>query len=141
MRAADPDLGRQELSPQVQPRGLGQRRRVVGQGRVDVAHLAQEDLPDLGSVAVNGGDQDVRGTVLAELDDQLRQVGLVGGDALGRERVVQPDLVGGQRLDLDDLGSAGRRREAGHDRIGLRSVPGPVHGAAGSVTRASSCSR
>jgi hypothetical protein len=55
----------------VEPCRLGQRGRVVGQTRVHVAHLAQEDLPDLGP-AVDGRDQDVRRRP-RQLDDQLGQ--------------------------------------------------------------------
>ena len=106
-----PTRGGQEDLPQVQPGGLGQRGRVVGQRRVDVGHLAQEDLPDLRPVAVDGGHQEVRGPVVAELHDELGQVGLVRGDARVGERVVEPDLVGDHGLDLD-----GRLRAGGLDQ-------------------------
>ena len=54
-----------------------------------------EDLPDLGPVPVDGRDQDVAGPVVAELDDELGQVGLQRGDAVGGQRLVQPGLLGG----------------------------------------------
>ena len=73
----------QELLAQVHPRGAGQHRGFVGQalGRLP-GHPASEDLPDLGPVAVDRRHQDVAGQVVAELHDQLGQVGLPGGDAL-----------------------------------------------------------
>jgi hypothetical protein len=125
-----PTPGAEELPAQVQPRGLGQRRRVVGQARVHAVHLAQEDLPDLGPVTVDGGDQDVRRAIMPELDDQLGQVGLERLDPLRGERLVQPDLVGDHGLDLHGLGRAGRPDEPGDELVGLGGVPRPVHGAA-----------
>ena len=72
-------------------------------GQVGGAQLAAEQVADLGPVAVDGGDEDVRGRSSVELDDQLGQVGLHRRDALGRKRVVELDLVGGDRLDLHHL--------------------------------------
>src|SRR5690606_24905663 len=90
----------------------------------------QEDLTDLGPVAVDRGHQDVAGEVVAELDDQLGEVGLVGGDAVPGQGLVEPDLLGGHRLDLDDLGLAGGLDQAGDDAVGLGGVAGPVDVAA-----------
>jgi len=53
-----------------------------------------EQRRDLRPVAVDRGDEDVRLLVVAELDDELREVGLDRRDPAQRERVVQPDLVG-----------------------------------------------
>ena len=89
VRAADRDLGRQELPPQVPPRGFGQSARFVGEVRVDAGHLAQEDLADLAAVAVDRRHQDVAGLVVAELHDQLGEVGLDGRDAGRFERLVE----------------------------------------------------
>ncbi len=122
--------GGKELAAQVPPGGLGQRGGLVGERRVDVGHLAQEDLADLGAVAVDRRHQDVAGRVVAELDDQLGEVGLGGGDARCGERLVEPDLLGGHRLDLDHLVGAGRPHQVGDDAVGLVAVAGPVHRAA-----------
>ncbi len=54
----------------------------------------------------------------------------IGGDAGGLERLVQADLLGRHRLDLDDLGRRPRRGPARDDRAGLVGVAGPVHGRA-----------
>ena len=45
--------------------------------------------------------------------------------------LVQPDLVGRDRLDLDHLVDAVGARDPGHDRAGLVAVARPVHDAAG----------
>ena len=44
-----------------------------------------------------------RAAAVAELHDQLGQVGLPRGDPAGGQRLVEPDLLGGHRLDLDHL--------------------------------------
>ena len=71
-----------------------------------------------------------RGQVVAELDDELGQVGLPGGDALGLERLVEPDLGGRHRLHLHDLVDAVGVGEPRDDRAGLLGVAGPVDGGA-----------
>ena len=48
----------------------------------------------------------------------------------GGQRLVQADLLGGHRLDLDDLGLAGGLDQVGDDPVGLVGVGGPVHVAA-----------
>ena len=97
---------------------------------VDARHGAQEDLADLGPVLVDRRHQDVARLVVAELHDELGQVGLVRGDAGGLERLVQADLLGGHRLDLDHLVGAGGLHQPGDDLVGLVGVAGPVHRAA-----------
>jgi hypothetical protein len=79
-------------------------------------------------VAVNGRHEDVAGPVLSEL--QFGQVGFDRADAGRGERLVQSDLLGGHRLDLDHLGSTGRRDELGDDPVRLVRVTSPVHRAA-----------
>ena len=71
--------------------------------------------------------QDVAGPVVAQLHDQLGQVGLDGGDALGLEMFVEADLLGGHRLDLDHFVCTGRPDQFGDNAIGLLGVAGPVH--------------
>lgn len=70
--------------------------------------------------------EDVRGAVVGELDDQLGEIGLDRRDPFPRERVVEADLVGGDRLDLDRLARARRPHQARDDRVGLRTVARPV---------------
>ena len=78
--------GPQELLAQVLPRGRGQHGglvgQVVGRGPPDGPMVPAEDRPDLGAVAVDGRHQDVGRQVVAELNDQLGEVGLPGGDPL-----------------------------------------------------------
>jgi hypothetical protein len=56
-----------------------------------------------------------------ELDDQLGEVGLDRADALALERLVELDLVRGERLDLDDLVGAVARAIAA--TIAFASAP------------------
>src|SRR5205814_7568146 len=56
-------------------------------------------------------------------------------DAGRGERVVQLDLVGGERLDLHDLSRAVRPRDVDHEGVRLRGVAGPVDVTAGSFDR------
>ena len=105
--------------------------RVVAQVG-DAGHLAQEDIADLGAVLVDRRDQNVTGPVVAELDDQLGQVGLDGGDAFGVEVFVEADLLGGHRLDLDDFAGAGGPDQPGDDSVCFIGVAGPMHHAAAS---------
>ena len=113
----DPDLGPQELLAQVQAGGLGQPGRVVGQAfgcrPAGLRHLADEDVPDLAPVAVDGGHEEVTGDVAAELDDQLGEVGLPRRDPLLGKGFVESGLLGRHRLDLDDLVGAGGPGELG----------------------------
>ena len=67
---------------------------------------ALEQQLDLRPVAMDRRHEDVRGRVVAELVDQLRQVGLDRLDPLRGQRVVEADLVRGERLDLDHLARA-----------------------------------
>jgi len=111
---------------------LGERGRLVGQrAEVDSGHPAGEDLPDLLPVVVDRRHQDVRRGVVGELHDQFGEVGLHGRDPRLGQRLVEPDLLGGHRLDLDDLGAAGTAYQIGDQGAGLGGVPGPVHGGAG----------
>ena len=146
VRAGDRDLRAQELLPQVEPGGLGERARLVGQVRgrrpAGAGHLALEDLADLAPVAVDRRHEDVRRQVAAELHDELGEVGLPGRDPFLREGLVELDLLGGHRLDLDHLVGAGLADERGRRWRWPppRRVPsGPSRRAA--VTFASSRSR
>jgi hypothetical protein len=111
--------------------GLGQYLRLVGEAGRRVGHPFGEDLPDLVAVVVDRRHQDVRRLVVVELDDQLGEVGLDRRDAGLFERLVELDLLGGHRLDLDHLVGAGRADQAGDGVAGLAGVAGPVHGRAG----------
>ena len=64
---------------------------------------------------------------MAELVDQLRQVGLDRRDPLRGQRVVEADLVRGERLDLDHLARAVPGGDRAHDRVAFGGVMRPVH--------------
>ena len=53
----------------------------AGAGRPTAAHLVDEDVADLGAVAMDRRDEDVRRQVVAELDDHLGEIGLPDVDA------------------------------------------------------------
>ena len=89
-----------------------------------------EEVADLGPVLVDRGHEQVRGPLPRQLHDQLGQVGLERVNADRLERVVQPDLVGRERLHLHDLVHAFGAHDLRHDRVGLGSVPRPVDDAA-----------
>jgi hypothetical protein len=109
----------------MQPRGLGQRRRLVAEVRQ--VELAREQVADLRPILVDRRHQDVRLPVVAQLDDQLGQVRLHRPDARVGERLVELYLVRRDRLHLHDLGNPVRPSDRSHDRAGLIAVVGPVH--------------
>ena len=74
---------------------------------------------------------DVRWPIVAELDDQIGEIGLVRRDPGRFERPVQPGLVRGHGLDLDHFGLAARADDVDDDPVGLVGIRGPVHMAAG----------
>ena len=80
---------------------------------------------------VDRRDEDVRRQVVPELDDHLGEVGLPDVDPLLAERLVELDLLGRHRLDLDDLGRAVVMDDRCDDRVRLGGVARPVDGAAG----------
>ena len=129
VRARDGDLRAQEALAQVHASGLRERGRLVREA--GHAERAAEEIADLRAVLVDRGDDDVRGSVPGELHDQLGEIGLERLHACATERLVEPDLVGRHRLDLDDLLDALREHEPGHDLGRLRRVARPVHDTAG----------
>ena len=129
VRAADRDGHGEELLAQVAAGRLGDRARLEPQ-LLPLGDRALEQRRDLGAVAVDRGDEDVGLLVVAQLDDQLGEVGLDRLDAAQLERLVEPDLVRDERLDLDHLVGAVLARDAGDDRVRLGAVARPVHDAA-----------
>lgn len=106
--------------------GLGQFTGIVGR----VGKRATEQISDLRTVLVNRRNQDVRRRVVAQLDDQVRQVGLPRVDPAGLEGFVEPRLLRRPRLGLDHLGSAVPGDEVADGPVALLAVAGPVHDAA-----------
>ncbi len=118
------------LRAQVRPGGHGQLPRVVGQRRVDPGHLPQEDLPDLGPVAVDRRYQDVRRPVVSQLDDQLGQVGFQAVMPASARASLSP--ISWVTIDFTLTTSVAPvgLDQIGDDPVGLDRVAGPVHGAA-----------
>ena len=119
----------QEPLPQIQASRLGELSRVVGDRLV--GDRPPEDVADLRSIAMNRGNEDVRRPVAVELKDQLGQIGLDRVHPTGCERVVEADLVGGERLDLDELGDTVPLGDLEDDPVRLRPVARPVDVPAG----------
>ena len=103
VRAADADLRAAGSARAGRARdGLGEVARVVGdRSRAAIVRAKRSRISR--AVAVDRRHEDVRRPVAVELEDQLGEVGLERVDAAVGERVVEVDLVGRQRLDLDDL--------------------------------------
>ena len=95
----------------------------------------REEVADLAPVPVDRRDEDVRGPVSVELQDQLGEIGLDGPNASRGEQVVQVDLVRRERLHLDHLVDPVVGRDARHDLAGVRSVASPVNVPAGGGDR------
>ena len=89
-----------------------------------------EEVADLGPVLVDRRHEQMRRPLVRELDDQLREVGLDRPDAGRLERLVEPDLVGRERLHLHDLVGPLGPDERDHELVRLRRVARPVHRAA-----------
>ena len=75
------------------------------------------------------------GVSSAELDDELGQVGLPGPDAALLQSLVEPGLLGRQRLGLDHLVDAVGGDDVADDPVALLCVARPVHDAAGLLDR------
>ena len=85
VRAAEADLHAQELLAQELPRRGGEVLR-LGRRAPPAPCVRWNMLADLGAVAMQRRHDDVRRPVVAELDDQIGEIGLVRRDAGGLER-------------------------------------------------------
>ena len=117
----------------MEPRRLGELGRIVGEIRA--AEPRAEQVADLDPVLVDRRHEQVRRPLVGELDDQLRQVGLDRPDARRLESLVEPDLVGRERLHLHDLVGALGPDERGDDLVRLGRVARPVDDAARRLDR------
>ncbi len=96
-----------------------------------LAHVLQEDLPDLGPVAMDRRDNDVAREVVAQLDYELRQVRLRGIDAGFGQGLVEPGLRRGHRFDLHDFAGAGALDNLDYGPVSGGGALGEMHVAAG----------
>ena len=97
------------------------------------AERAHEQLADFGAVLVNRRNQNMRRMLVGKLNNQLGQVGLAGRDPGVGERLVELDLVGGQRLDLNHLAGIVALHNLGDDLVSLGGVARPVNRAASAL--------
>ena len=117
----------------MKPRRLRELGGVVREVREPEA--VAEQVPDLGAVLVDCRHEQVRRALTRELDDQLCKVGLDRPNARALERLVEPDLVGRERLHLHDLLGTFGPDETDHDLVRLRRVARPVNDATGRLDR------
>ncbi len=110
----DRDPRGEEALAQVAAGGLGQRLGSSLSPSVS-GSFSRKSSRISARFAMDRRHQDVRGTIAGELVDQLRQVGLCDVDAALLECLVEADLIGRDRLDLDDLSAAGGSDEVTDD--------------------------
>ena len=112
--------GRMRLFTDARPGPKGPTK-ATGPVREKVLALRQRRLPVT----------EIARILARELHDEFGEIGLVRGDPLGRESLVQADLLRGHRLDLDHLIPPSRPDQPGDDGVRLRGVLRPVDVAAG----------
>ena len=127
--AADAGFDAQKFFAQEEARGVGEIFGAIA--KVGEMHLALKYLANLLAVFMQGGDHDVGGAVVAELDDELGEIGLVGMNSLLFESWVEGDLFGGHRFNLDDFVGARGLDEVKDDGAGFGCVLCPMHDSAG----------
>ncbi len=89
-------------------------------------HFALKDLPHLLPILVQRRNDEVRGTIFAQLDDQFGKVGLVGAHAVGLQVLIEPDLFRGHRLNLDDFFGSLLLDQVEDNCVGFGCVARPV---------------
>ena len=100
-------------------------------GEILQAHAPGKDLAHLAAIHMQRRDDDVRGLFLAQLQNDLGQIGLEDIDAVGFEKRIQLNLGRGHGLDLDDLIGVFLAQQVEQDAARLGGVGGPMHDAAG----------
>ena len=100
VRTTHSRLHLQKLLPQEEPRRI--RKVLRSRAQVRQIHLTLEDLPNLLPVLMQRGNHDMRWLIVAQLNDQLRQVGLIGPNPRRLQGLIKLNLLGSHRLDLDD---------------------------------------
>ena len=72
----------------------------------------------------------MRRLVVAELHDHLGEIGFPRLDPSRSKRLVEPNFLGRQRFDLDDLGACMRIDKIADDPVAFFSVTRPMDDAA-----------
>ena len=132
IRAGDADVGGEKFLAQYLAR-LGQQLHRLGEvaiRRQMRMHAAEIGL-DLLLGQVDGGANDMRRNLAAQLDDIFAEIGLDGPDAGGLQRVVEGDLFRDHRLAFGDGFRAALACDVEHDLARFRRVARVMHVAAG----------
>src|SRR6185437_13388386 len=133
IRAADSDLHAQKLFTQIAAGRIGQIFRAIAEfGQL---HLLQKDPADFHLVAMQCWDYDMGRPVIAQLHDEIRQIGFMGRNSRSFERGVQTYFIGGHGFDLDDLRGAVRLDKGDDNLVCFVRIAGPVNLAAGTNAR------
>jgi hypothetical protein len=127
--ATDGGGDREKLLAQISAGGGGEGMGIVRE--ILEAHGAGEDFADLAAVHVQGRDDDVGGFVLAELQDDLGQIGLVRADAGRLKKGIELNLGGSHGLDLDDFSRLLLAQDVENNLADLGRIGSPVDDAAG----------
>src|SRR5689334_17859062 len=73
----------------------------------------------------------MRGLILAELHDQVGEIGFIRRDSSSLERRIQTNFIGSHGLYLDDFRGFLRTDEIHNNAIGFSGVAGPMDDTAG----------
>ena len=121
--AGDAHVGGDVLVPQDAARDHGEVLGVIGGG---AAELFGEEGADLAAGEVHGREDNVVGSLVAELDDVLAEVALDHAVAGLFQRFIQMDFLGGHGLGFDDRAGAFFPQDPEDDLARLFSGAGPV---------------
>ncbi len=86
-----------------------------------------KQLGDLIAVFVDGGNDDVRGRFVFQLDDVFAEIGFQRLDAAFVQEMVEVHFLRHHRLALDDAGGVVALDDLQEDRVSVRRSFGPMH--------------
>ena len=115
----------EEFPAQIIARRRSERLRVVG--KILEPHPPGKYLAHLAAIDVQRRSHDVRGFFLAELENNLSQIGLKDLNARGLEKRIQLNHGRGHGLDLDHLGGFFLAQNLKNDAARAGGVCGPVN--------------
>src|SRR5579875_899771 len=90
-------------------------------------HLTAKNLANFHPIAMKRRNNDMRRLVFSQLHDQIRQVRFKWCNPGSLQCLVQPNLIGGHRLHLDDFALSSRANQVDNDPVRLIGIARPVH--------------
>ena len=106
--------------------------RIVGEF-LPLGDRATEEVADLAAILVDSRNEDMGGRLSGKLNDQFGQVGLDSTDTGLCQRLVEVNLVSGERLDFHHTVRTRSLHNLGDDTIGLRRITCPVDLSSGTL--------